>query len=414
MHLYIEQRKDNEYTDVETVGTSVIKKLYELVSGGLDQTSYLKGRIKTTVASLREINEIMSRFPDLTITADEYALSFDDPEVESICISNWGSNGVVTASQLAAVTAPGWSTFKNNTNIVSGDDFIYFSGLTGKGTSFDLSGCSNMTSLTIPPHITEMFSVVGCSSLTTITGLDHIQKVDNAFTNCTSLQSLTFTNLTGVCKLGEGLSGLSSLSVNEGCTELRMTGNNSVMTSLSVPASVTRCDIIRFSGITTITFAPNSQLTSTSDWAGFTGCSNLTTLVNFPWDSWTSMGSYCFNQCYALRGTIKTPIGQTTIPASAFSDVRSIDTIIIDAAVTTIGSYNFDRCNSNGKVIMNPTTPPTLSHSVQGANYGQPKTTGIVFYVPDASYNDYIANAGQYWTELYDNGRLKKMSELPS
>jgi hypothetical protein len=115
-----------------------------------------------------------------------------------------------------------------------------------------------MTSLTIPPRITEMFSVVNCSSLTTITGLDHIQKVDGVFTNCTSLQSLTFTGLTGVCKLGEGLSGLSSLSVNEGCTELRMTGNNSVMTSLNVPASVTKCDIIRFSGITTITFAPNS------------------------------------------------------------------------------------------------------------------------------------------------------------
>ena len=71
MHLYIEQRNDNEYTDVETVGTGVIKKLYELVSGGLDQTSYLKGRIKTTVASLSEVNEITSRFPDLIITADE-------------------------------------------------------------------------------------------------------------------------------------------------------------------------------------------------------------------------------------------------------------------------------------------------------------------------------------------------------
>jgi hypothetical protein len=66
----------------------------------------------------------------------------------------------------------------------------------------------------------------------------------------------------------------------------------------------------------------------------------------------------------SLRGTIKSPIGQTTIPASAFVDLRAIDTIIIDAAVTTINNYNFDRCNSSGKVIMNPTTPPTLSHSV--------------------------------------------------
>jgi len=63
---------------------------------------------------------------------------------------------------------------------------------------------------------------------------------------------------------------------------------------------------------------------------------------------------------------------------------------------------------------MNPTSPPTLSHTVSGATYGAANTTGCTFYVPDASYNDYISNGGQYWTELYNNGRIKKMSELPS
>lgn len=126
------------------------------------------------------------------------------------------------------------------------------------------------------------------------------------------------------------------------------------------------------------------------------------------------MGSYTFSGCNALTGTIKSPIGQTTIPYNTFVDLRAINTIIIDSAVTNIEGNNFNRCNSLGKVIMNPTTPPTLSYTVTGVNYGQPNTTGIVFYVPDASYNDYISNAGQYWTELYNNGRLKKQSELPS
>jgi len=38
----------------------------------------------------------------------------------------------------------------------------------------------------------------------------------------------------------------------------------------------------------------------TQGYGGFGGCRNLTTLVNFPWDTWTTMGSYCFNECHSL------------------------------------------------------------------------------------------------------------------
>jgi hypothetical protein len=155
-------------------------------------------------------------------------------------------------------------------------------------------------------------------------------------------------------------------------------------------------------------------LASTSSYGGFGGCSALTTLVNFPWDTWTDMGSYCFSGCTSLTGTVKSPIGQTTINNFAFDSMKSIDTIIIDAAVTTIGQNCFRYVKTGAKVIMNPTTPPTLSETIPGEAYGRPNTTGCVFYVPDASYNDYISNGGQYWTELYNNGRIKKQSELPS
>lgn len=411
MHLYIEQ--DTGLT--ENVSSSVIKKLYELAVGGtLDDTSDLKGTLHTTVIGAREKSYLEGMFSNLHITADEYSLTFDDPEMERICIANWGSNGVVTGNQLAAVTSLSY-TFKDNTSIVSGDDFIYFTGLTGNGGNFTVSGCTNMTSFTIPPRMTEMPTVANCTSLTTITGLDHITSVpNNKFNGCKVLPSLTFTAISGNCQIGENLNNLSSLSVNEGCTYLDVTGNNAVMTTLTVPASVQRFNIRRFTALTTITFAQNSQLLSTNNYGGFAGCSGLTSIVNFPWDTWTTMGSYTFNGCNALTGTIKSPIGQTTILDNTFTDLRAIDTIVIDGAVTAIGNYNFNRCNTNGKVIMNPTTPPTLSHTVTGYNYGYANTTGIVFYVPDASYNDYISNGGQYWTELYNNGRIKKQSELPS
>jgi hypothetical protein len=79
----------------------------------------------------------------------------------------------------------------------------------------------------------------------------------------------------------------------------------------------------------------------------------------------------------------------------AINRMKCIDTIIIDSAVTSFGANNFDFISSNCKVIMNPTTPPTLSSHPAGEWYSG--GLGCVFYVPDASYNDYISS-GQYWT----------------
>lgn len=410
MHLYIEQNTGL----TETVSSSVIKKLYELAVGGLDNTSNLIGSVSTTVTSAKYKTYLEGLFPNFHVTANEYTLTFEDAEVERVCIANWGSNGSVTGAQLAAVVNMS-NTFKNNTTITNGDDFVYFTGLTGNGGNMDVSGCTNMTQITLPPNITQMPNVSWCTSLTSITGLDHINSVSNGrFNRCTALQSLTFTNLTGVCEIGEHLTSLTSISLNEGCTKFSINGNNSVMTSISIPSSVTQCDITSYTGLTTITFGQNSNMKTTGNYGGFSGCSSLTTINNFPWDSWTTMGSYSFYGCTSLTGIVKSPIGQTTIPNYCFMNMGAIDTIIIDSAVTSIGGYNFNGIKTGAKVIMNPTTPPTLSHTVTGAGYGYANTTGCVFYVPDASYNDYISNGGQYWTELYDNGRLKKMSELPS
>lgn len=71
--------------------------MYELAVGGtLDNTSDLKGTLHTTVAAANHKSYLEGMFSNLHITADEYSLSFEDPEVERICVANWGSNGAVT------------------------------------------------------------------------------------------------------------------------------------------------------------------------------------------------------------------------------------------------------------------------------------------------------------------------------
>lgn len=415
MHLYIEQNTGL----TENVSSSVIKKLYELaVSGTLDNTSDLKGTLHTTIMAANHKSYLEGMFSDLHITADEYSLTFDDAEFERICVANWGSDGVVTAGALSSIVALGayWNVFQNNTNIIKATDFIYFTGLTGNGM-FSMKGCTNMTEVTIPPNVTKLNGdFQGCTSLTTINGLNHITEVlSGTFNNCTSLTSLVFTSLNGECQLGEITnSALTNIEINEGATSFICTIRNSGgPTTLNVPSTV-RFFSFWCTNVTTITFAQNSQLTTTPGYGGFNRCTNLTTLVNFPWDTWTTMGSYCFSSCQSLQGTIKTPIGQTTIEQNTFNSMQAIDTIIVDSAVTSIATGNFGGIRTGAKIIMNPTSPPTLSHTVSGERYGAANTTGCIFYVPDASYNDYISNGGQYWTELYNNGRIKKQSELPS
>lgn len=418
-HLIIQQKKNADGGSVETVSSAVITALYNMSKD--EQLVYnstdLKGDLHCAVGSSKQINSLMAQYPDLSIEADTYTIDFEDPEFERICIEKWGSNGVVTESQLAAVTNTGWDTFTNNTTLTKATDLIYFTGLTGNNCP-RFYGCTNLTEITIPPniHVLQNGFASNCPSLVTVNGLDHVTEVlNNPFTNSTSLTSLIFTSLTGQCQIGEmSTSALTDVQINEGCTVFRLIlRNGGGPTTFNVPSTVTAFSFT-CKNVTTITFAANSQMRETHGYGGFNGCTNLTTINNFPWDTWTTMGSYCFGGCESLTGTIKTPLTQTTIEPNALTGLLSIDTIIVSSAVTTISTGNFNRMKTGSKIIMNPTTPPALSHTVTGANYGTPNTAGCVFYVPDASYNDYISNGGQYWTELYNNGRIKKMSELPS
>lgn len=419
-HLIIQQKKNADGGSVETVSSAVITALYNMSKD--EQLVYnstdLKGDLHCAVGSAKQINSLMAQYPDLSIEADTYTIDFDDTEFERICVANWGSNGVVTGNQLAAVSSLGAKSnvFKNNTSIIKATDLIYFSRLTGSNM-FSMYGCTNMTEVTLPPNITQLNATFRkCSSLTTINGLDHLTSVINdTFSNCNSLQSLVFTNLSGECSIGETTdSALTNIEINEGVTSFRcIIRRSGGPTTFTVPASVRELTF-GCPNVTTITFAQNSQLTTTHGYGGFSGCTNLTTLVNFPWDTWTTMESYCFSECRSLQGTIKTPVGQATIERNTFYNMQAIDTIIVDSAVTSIATGNFGSIRTGAKIIMNPASPPTLAESVNGERYGAAYTTGCVFYVPDASYNDYISNGGQYWTELYNNGRIKKMSELPS
>ena len=397
MHLYIEQNTGL----TENVSSSVIKKLYELASGGtLDATSDIKGTLHTTIMGAREKAFLEGMFSDFHVTADEYSLSFEDPEVERICVSKWGSNGAVTLAQLQAVTTTNVSgqVFNGNTTIEKFNEFQYFTGLTNPASSTNnmFGGCTNLEEITLPSNLTMMASnmFLNCTSLENITIPASVQKIENAFIGCTALKSVVATGLTGKCILGRELTSLGTFEVNEGCTEIG--AQNSNLTSVNIPASVQYVTLKENANLTTVTFAQNSDLIELSQ-NSFYKCSNLTTINNFP-STYTSLGRQTFEGCTKLRTMIPLPVGCTEVPVNAFCGCNSMaGEYIIPATVTIIKEYAFARTDSFTGVKIYATTPPTLDVHQLGSVFSNASSNnnpavGYPIYVPQSALATYQAD----------------------
>ena len=141
------------------------------------------------------------------------------------------------------------------------------------------SGCSGLTSLTLPSSVTSIgdnaFS--GCSGLTSLTLPSSVTWIGwDAFTGCSGLTSLTIPS--GVTWIGyyafEGCSGLTSLTIPSSVTSICGGAfyGCSGLTSLTIPSGVTSIGEMAFngcSGLTSLTIP--SSVTSIGDWA-FKGC----------------------------------------------------------------------------------------------------------------------------------------------
>jgi len=152
---------------VEEVGSSIIKKLYELAIGGLDNTSNLQGRLHVINSYRKYITKLTTDYPNLYITADNYYMAFYDPAVESIFASGDYGDGVgiteANANRITKLTST--SGFMNNKSIEHFDELSQFVNLKTI-ESHTFYGCSNLKTIdlsNVTVYGNECFS--GCSSL---------------------------------------------------------------------------------------------------------------------------------------------------------------------------------------------------------------------------------------------------------
>ena len=172
----------------------------------------------------------------------------------------------------------------------------------GKST---FSGCSGLTSVTIPNSVTSIgeytFSICSLTSVTIPSSVTYIG--DGAFSVCSCLTSVTIPN--SVTYIGEKAffycSHLTSVTIPSSVTSIgdQAFSYCSRLTSVTIPNSVTYIDDSVFfgcSGLTSVTI-PNS-VTSIGCWA-FSCCSGLTSVI-IP-NSVTSIGFDAFNECSGLE-----------------------------------------------------------------------------------------------------------------
>ena len=114
------------------------------------------------------------------------------------------------------------------------------------------------------------------------------------------------------------------------------------------------------SGLTSVTFAPNSQLTSIGIQA-FQNCSNLTSAVIG--NGVTSIGECAFKNCNSLATVNYNATNCTTMGTSSdpvFQNCSSFSTLNIGENVTVIPNNAFKNCTSFSSIVSEANNPPAI------------------------------------------------------
>lgn len=449
-HLYIEQSTGQ----IEEVNASIIAKLYELaVSGDLDETSDLKGRLHSSAARDIHMNYLNTNFDNLYITADKVYLTFTDPQVEQIILNQgWGDGVGVTSQDLGQITTFSGSVF-GGSNITSFNEYKYFGNASGQPNIFD--GCSLLTSIEYPTASTYISS--NChknnSSLTRIkidntnianigagafSGCSSLQQIELpttcttigqwGFANCTSLSSINLSNMTVIEKNAfENCTSLTSVDLSEssilGLYKQVFQGCSNLST-LKLPSTVTNLNEDWCNGIAStlyITGLDNVSIHSQYNWQ-----INNKNIQNPIKDSVTTGDAIIYNRGNTTVTSIHslyepertdTPVGTKDgsynivgwlVRSSGGNSTMNIGLLYL-RDISSFGYVTFYRCNITNLVINN-TTPPTHStnanqssdeyysswgNSIFGdqtsSNLGNRATIGTL-WVPDSAVATYQAD----------------------
>ena len=270
--------------------------------------------------------------------------------------------------------------------IVEGGDYYYNDNYYNYFTSNDVigsyafSGCSGLTSLTLPAGITEIGfqAFYGCRGLTSLTLPDGITSIGSyAFYGCGRLTSLNLP--AGITSIGSyafyGCSGLTSLTLPDGITEIVNDAFSgcSGLTSLTLPDGITKIGNHAFSC-----------------------CSGLTSL-NLP-AGITKISDGAFQYCSGLT-SLTLPAGITEISDGTFYNCNGLTSLTLPAGITWIGDYAFYWCRELTSIYVYAKKVPEIDSNA----FEEFDAKKCTLYVPMGTRDDYCASDfGKYFENIVE------------